>query len=620
MSRVGRILREEITQLPLTIDAAREVDIRPLAELLLRRATGNPAAFVGSGGAIAAAQLAAQLYSGKGGGVGYVQTPLAFVTEDLGHSRAGFLFTASGRHPDAAAAIRRLALDASPGAVITTNPAPSMIELCRRYGVDVINLGNPAGKDGFLATNSLIMMSIAVVRALSGDPPPQTFPALLRHPPLLGALDEVLVLFPPSLAAVALDLEARLSETGLAAVQVADYRNFAHGRHHGLVRRSASMTVLALIDEPLRQLAERTLALLPDDVPHLRIESPLPSPWNAVDLFLASILLTADAGDAVGLDAGRPRVPAFGRRLYRLTMRSSSAQASIAAPIRSKLREIGLRPETGDVADEYSVAYKRWRSRMQRAAFTAVVLDYDGTTVSTVGRYELPSEAVQAELRRLLDAGVILGFASGRGDSLQQDLRRWVPKRQWQQIHLGLYNGAVHVRLDEELPERTVPDPALAAAQERIAALPIGQALAVADRHYQVQLTPTAGSGLSVSALAQVVGGVLRRPPKLPLEAVASGHSLDILPASSTKVTLLDHLSELAGGETLAIGDQGQLGGNDFALLAAQETTLSVDRCSPDPTRCWRLVETASGPDALCCLLAALEPTTNGLRFRWKAR
>jgi hypothetical protein len=620
MSCVGRILREEIAQLPLTIEAAGRVDVRPLADLLLRRATGNPAVFVGSGGAIAAAQLAAQLYSGTGGGVGYVQTPLAFVTEDVGTSHAGFLFTASGRHPDAAAAIRRLALDASPGAVITTNPSPSMIELCRRYGVDVINLGNPAGKDGFLATNSLIMMSIAVVRALSSDPPPQTFPALARQR-LLGALDEVLVLFPPGLAAVALDLEARLSETGLAAVQIADYRNFAHGRHHGLARRAAATTVLALIDEPLRQLAERTLALLPDVVPQLRLESPLPPPWNAVDLLLASILLTADAGDAVGLDAGRPRVPAFGRRLYRLTMRPNRARATaIAAPIRSKLREIGLRTEAGDVIDEYSLAYKQWRFRMQRAAFAAVVLDYDGTTVSTAGRYELPSEAVQAELRRLLDMGVMLGFASGRGDSLQQDLRRWVPKRQWQQIHLGLYNGAVHVRLDEELPERTVADPALADAQERIAALPISQALTVADRHYQVQLTPSTGSGLSVSALAQVVGGVLRRPPKLALEVVASAHSLDILPASSTKVTLLEHLSALTGGETLAIGDQGQLGGNDFALLAAQEATLSVDRCSPDPTRCWRLVETASGPDALCRLLAALEPATNGLRFRWRGR
>jgi hypothetical protein len=617
---MGRILREEIAQLPLTIEAASRVDVRPLADLLLRRATGNPAVFVGSGGAIAAAQLAAQLYSGTGGGMGYVQTPLAFVTGDVATSHAGFLFTASGRHPDAAAAIRRLALDASPGAVITTNPAPSMIELCRRYGVDVINLGNPAGKDGFLATNSLIMMSIAVARALSGDQSPQTFPALARQR-LLGALDEVLVLFPPGLAAVALDLEARLSETGLAAVQVADYRNFAHGRHHGLARRAASTTVLALVDERLRQLAERTLALLPDEVPQLRLESPLPPPWNAVDLLLASILLTADAGDAVGLDAGRPRVPAFGRRLYRLTMRPGRARATeIAAPIRAKLREIGLRSEAGDVADEYGTAYKQWRSRMQRAAFAAVVLDYDGTTVSTAGRYELPSDAVQAELRRLLDVGVMLGFASGRGDSLQQDLRRWVPKRQWQRIYLGLYNGAIHVRLDEELPERTAADPALADAQERISALPISPAFTVADRHYQVQLTPVAGSGLSVPALAQVVGGVLRRPPNLPLEAAASAHSLDILPASSTKVTLLDHLSQLAGGETLAIGDQGQLGGNDFALLAAQETTLSVDRCSPDPTRCWRLVETSTGPEALCRLLAALEPASNGLRFRWNAR
>ena len=44
--------------------------------------------------------------------------------------------------------------------------------------------------------------------------------------------------------------------------------------------------------------------------------------------------------------------------------------------------------------------------------------------------------------------------------------------------------------------------------------------------------------------------------------------------------TRLQHL-------VLAIGDQGDLGGNDFELLASSRWTLSVDRCSADPARCW---------------------------------
>jgi hypothetical protein len=617
---MGKRLVDEIARLPETIRAASRIDVERLADQLVRRPAGRPAVFVGSGGAVAAARFAAQLYSARVGAVASVQTPLEVLAQPLAVDCAGFLFTASGRHPDATAAVRRLSLDATPAVVVTTNPAPAFGSLCERLGVELVDLGNPAGKDGFLATNSLIMMAVAVARALTDMTVPSVFPAL-AEPQALGSLDEVVVLYPPGLVAVAVDLEARLSETGLAAVQIADYRNFAHGRHYGLASRAADVTVLALIDEPYRHLAERTLSLLPRSVPLLRMESPLQPPWDTIDLLLASILLVAAAGASTGLDAGRPLVPEFGRRLYRLPIGRGSATAlRIAPPVKLKLRELGLPPRCKRVADEYEAAFAAWRRRLRGTTFVAIVLDYDGTVVSTEGRYELPGQPMRRELERLLQAGATLGFASGRGDSLQQDLRRWLPKRYWRRVQLGLYNGAVEIRLDEELPERIPADPALAEAAERIAALPLGQDLELVDRHYQLQITPTHGSGLSVPALARMVTGALRRPPELPLEAVGSAHSIDILPRASTKVRLLECVQSVGCGPALAIGDQGQLGGNDFALLAAQALTLSVDRCSGDPTRCWRLVATATGPTVLLRYLAALETTGGGLRFRWSAR
>src|SRR5260370_29648479 len=41
-----------------------------------------------------------------------------------------------------------------------------------------------------------------------------------------------IVLHSPSLDAAAWDLESKFSEAALGSIQVADYRNFAHGRHH----------------------------------------------------------------------------------------------------------------------------------------------------------------------------------------------------------------------------------------------------------------------------------------------------------------------------------------------------------------------------------------------------
>ncbi|MBA3380859.1 MAG: hypothetical protein H0T97_03185 [Actinobacteria bacterium] len=369
-------------------------------------------------------------------------------------------------------------------------------------------------------------------------------------------------------------------------------------------------------------MAERTLELLPRELQQVRLKSSLSPPWDAVDLLLASIRITATAGTAAGIDPGRPQVPAFGRRLYRLSAGfSGGAGRAVQSrpPIRLKLRELGARPRRSVVSSNYEAAYDDWLGTLMRTPVAAVTLDYDGTVVSTEGRYQLPADNVRRELNRLLDGSAVIGFASGRGDSLYQDLRRWVPKRRWPQVHLGLYNGAVLVRLDEELSERDGRENPFSDAEKRLASLPMFGELSVFDRHYQLQITPKDPSAVSISGLAGIVTAVLRRPPPLPLEVVMSAHSLDVLPAASTKVTLLERVVEVAGGEALAIGDQGQLGGNDFALLAAQELTLSVDRCSPDPTRCWRLVVPLSGPNALCRYLAALEPASNGLRFRWRA-
>jgi hypothetical protein len=65
----------------------------------------------------------------------------------------------------------------------------------------------------------------------------------------------------------AADIESKFSETALGAVQLADFRNFAHGRHHWLLARAHNTGVLAIVTNEDEVLAEKTLALLPDDIP-----------------------------------------------------------------------------------------------------------------------------------------------------------------------------------------------------------------------------------------------------------------------------------------------------------------------------------------------------------------
>ena len=71
------------------------------------------------------------------------------------------------------------------------------------------------------------------------------------------------------------------------------------------------------------------------------------------------------------------------------------------------------------------------------------------------------------------------------------------------------------------------------------------------------------------------------------------------MPVTVSKSAVVADAMTRTGRPMLAIGDQGQPGGNDFDLLACYRYSLSVDRCSADPTRCWNLAPAGqAGPQA----------------------
>ena len=76
--------------------------------------------------------------------------------------------------------------------------------------------------------------------------------------------------------------------------------------------------MLALTTSDDRELATRTLALIPKTVPVLRLDLDGGFLETALSSLIVSLLLTGWAGSARGIDPGRPGVPDFGRRLFRL--------------------------------------------------------------------------------------------------------------------------------------------------------------------------------------------------------------------------------------------------------------------------------------------------------------
>lgn len=581
---------------------------------------GGPALFVGTGGTLPVARLAAALHEQVGGQAARVVTPLELATLPAMTRSGVVLFSAGLSHPDALGALERLANNRlRPAVVVTLRDADAVAEIVPP-DVRAVVLPPLGFREGFLATTSVLVMAAALVRAYGGD---GALPAVLPRPvvEVPTAAEQLLVLTTPGLAAVAADIETRCHELGLVSVQVTDYRNFAHGRHVGLLRRAKTTSVLGLIDAPLERLATATLDVLPrEEVDVTTWHAAHRGPAAVIELLVASMEMAGAMAAAQGVNPARPGAAPFGRRLYHLRL-GRLLPPLVDGPVERKLQALVTSLDADTTRARYEKAFGDWCERLADQVFGAVVLDYDGTVCATGRRYDLPDQTVQAGLTRLLDSGISLGFASGRGPSLHRDLRQWVPPPHWRRVTTGLYNGGACVSLDEELPDLTEPTPGMEAVVHRLQQLPIVDALIIEPRAPQVSVSVRTGAFAQIGRLAQLVVDAMSQPPELPVKVLRSGHSIDVVPRTSSKRLVIDRIADSIDGPVLALGDQGDVGGNDFELLASLPWTLTVDRCSADPTRCWYLDSKGrAGPELLAAYLEAMVPAGGRFTVSWKGR
>lgn len=598
---------DELQALPAAYASglAADIDAVRSATHALRR---GPAAFVGSGGTAVLAQLAARLHEASARQCGRACTALEALDLPQLTQRGALLFSSSGKHPDA----RRVLADFGRGrfrpAVVMTHRTAQDIDEVAGPDARVLRLPALAQPDGFLATGSVLQMAVVLLRAYLERPGlPQRLPDGTGDDEPLRR--EVLVLTSPALTPAACDIEVRLVESGLAAVQVADYRNFAHGRHTGFARRLNDITVIALSDAESEALASGTLAALPAraDVRRWCAEGAWPA--ALLSLLVRSMWLAGREGERAGIDVARPAVPPFGRRLYRLPLGKRVA-VQRAGGVERKLLALGA-GDSDEMRATYRVAADEWTARLAGQRFGALVADYDGTLCWTSRRRDLPGQPVRDQLRRLLEEGIVVGFASGRGQSLHRDLRQWLPEPLWPRILLGLYNGAVLVRLDEPLGDVRSPSSWSRCVVAALADWPFRGHVEIEERGAQVTVQVADGA-FAHGRLEELVRDGLSTAG-VAAQVVASGHSLDVVSLETRKTTVIEAARELCGAEVLTVGDQGQVGGNDHTLLAHHPFSLTVDRCSADPSRCWYAGSGEHvGPDLIVRYLTALKKRKGG--------
>jgi fructoselysine-6-P-deglycase FrlB-like protein len=648
---LGKLYSSELSQLPTTYEWAMSTSVDSLARVIEASLTA-PLIATGSGGSLTVAHFASWLHQQFAGKMAKAVTPFDLVTSGSTVRDATVLMlTARGGNPDIIGGFKSIVVREPQRLIVmcsrTKSPLSRLVK-SYRY-VDLVDFDLPTGRDGFLATNSLlafaIMLSRAWTTALSIELElPQEIDALV-HPDSkfehfvaeLAILclpvwqqETVNVLYGPSAHPAALDLESKFTEAALGVVQIADYRNFAHGRHHWLAKRGHSSGVIAFVTDDDRQLASKTLSLIPPDIPVARVDIP----FRGLRANLASLVtvlhLAGLAGKARRIDPGRPGVPQFGSKIYKLSAlgglsKRSQPLSGIAAASIERKTELTIENlwSRGEL-DFWKKAYAIFLDRLQIQPYGGIVFDYDGTLCDSRDRYKGIENEVIQNLVRLLGSGVLIGIATGRGKSVRKTLRSSLPKSLWSRVVIGYYNGSDNGLLsDDSHPDSTDCScdellPVLEVLNSDSTLLRLSKYL-LEHTCRRSQITVQMKEFAPVSLIRRAVQQAVHKVDVPGVEVVYSSHSVDVIAPGVSKQRIVEQVRQLvtkAGASAvLCVGDLGQWPGNDFALLKGPHS-LSVDAVSSDPESCWNIAPPGHrGVQAVLDYLGSLRLIDGALKF-----
>jgi hypothetical protein len=617
---MGKRFSEELNWVPETLAWAAAL---PLAADLLNVSDHDlPVVAVGSGGSFTAAEFAARLATHGRPKAATAMTPLEYAhrAAHLG-PHAAWLLSAEGKNGDIRLAAAAAMANAKRILAVTFKPDSLLAKkLAGQPRARVVGATAPWNKDGYLATNSLLATVVLVARLNNVAPDwgraCSRFVAerqALVMPSVLAALSggaRLLVLHGPLGTPCAIDLESKFAESALGTVQVADLRQFAHGRHIQLASGGEQFAVLAFVSPDDLNLWATVRSWLPESTPVQAVVLPGSPADAALQGLLATYSFVETISGQRGIDPGMPDVPEFARQIHAIEPAALIQQPDFGRAINGKVGSLnrkGLSPSALQAAGDAYI------DRLAAARLYGLVVDFDGTCCETANRFDGIDGEVTAELQRLLNTGMAVGFASGRGDSLHKELRQKLQAASWHRVTLGCHSGSTVVTLDQ--PWRAgVLEPGLRAVADQLAQAGVGRDNGYVVRAHSAQLTVEAKelrlvheAFLRACELVQSLEG---------WRVFRSSHSIDVLSPRADKSSVVGLVAHTLGvnpdAQILRIGDRGETYGNDSELLSAG-LSLSVDGTSIDPHSCWLFEsQLATASQRTAAYLAALEPLPEG--------
>ncbi|MEO7367923.1 MAG: hypothetical protein ABIZ36_08200 [Gemmatimonadaceae bacterium] len=624
---------KELAELPSTLAWAIKHDLTSVLELVLSLVP-YPLIVVAPGDFIAAGHFVARLHNSLVHLPVVVLTPYQFILQPGDDVSGVLLLSAEGSNPDMLAAARHASEASHPalGAIIGCVDSPLSSQLCdcrRALRAELELPPTASGMNSLLATITLLSRAYDSVFGETGTEAEVPIPSKGFDGP---ALDRPLfnVLAAGWSSPAAQYFESKCNESAFGAAVFTDYRNFTHGWQTGLARRAGETTVVAFVSPDCHAVATNTLEFLPKSVPTIVVDTTKPGSSGAIELLLATFELSARISARAQLDACWPSDNTVARNLFPMDI-STNHRGQAPPDVRRKERiDHWIRRKVGSVAwgsatdvqhDVWHGEYEKWASVQRAANVGGIVFDYDGTICEADERFRHPGTAIATALVRLLDLGVTLGIASGRGHSVVDALRAVLPRDYWHRLVVGPYNGSFVMSLADPFPEGEAPAPLMSQAAKILKASPLIRAVADVTFAGTMQVTVMEIKPLPAGMLRRIVLETLASEPRL-LEAVSaqsSGLTVDVLGLGASKRRVVDHIaSQLRSSKApeqskvFAIGDQGSLDGNDFALLSDSHS-LSVHNVSSLFDRCWNLARPGRrGSAAFIDYLDAIVPREAG--------
>ena len=601
---MGKPFKEELEKLLETIRWAEQQDVTRLARFLFAENKQTPLVCIGSGGSLSACHYAAQLYQQRNGVLAQAMTPLQlmYAGHNIIRSSKLLFLSASGKNKDVLNAVKYGVKYNETGMMSLTlrknNPTEELLEQypkVLRWCEDI-----PSEKDGFLATNSLIATFMLLSKATGSKFQDSSFKLSDLKPETwnlkLDSIQNFIVLFGTLGEPVAWDIESKLTEAALGSALLSDYRNFGHGRHHWFAKKGENSCIIALVTPVERELAYKTIGCLPKDVPVIYLETELETPAASIDLLIKAFHFVNELGIARGIDPGQPGVPSSGRPLYnldyfKLTNRILPSEKALDVAVLRKLGVAGM--ENKPLREYYSEACKRFVKQLNKGKFTTVAFDYDGTLSASdhTSRYTKGlCDEIKNALLPLLENGVQIVVATGRGKSVGESFQESIDQKYWPQIKVGYYNGACLLVLGEEDKlkawKKQPFDSELKTLEEELKLRLSKGCVAYKFEERSLQLSIEGEMTQTESQLVyEICREIIWDKQMKGIRVWCSSHSMDIV--VYREVSKLQVIEDPE--RTLCIGDYGTVEGNDYEMLTSKYS-LSVDRVSKNAESCWNIV------------------------------